>query len=145
SFIRGDLSRLRHSEPRGTILRWSIRRCRAKSRTTQHQPITLDQGTRSMDDCVAKRQAIAFRSAKTGKPFKATKRRPRIVSSCRAAALFMLIIPPPKLYPLSLHDALPIFLSFAVTYRVYVIQNREEQFYVGLSEDVARRVEQHNT
>ena len=32
-----------------------------------------------------------------------------------------------------------------MTYRVYVIQNREEQFYVGLSEDVARRVEQHNT
>ena len=32
-----------------------------------------------------------------------------------------------------------------MTYRVYVIQNREEQFYVGLSEHVARRVEQHNT
>jgi putative endonuclease len=32
-----------------------------------------------------------------------------------------------------------------VAYRVYVIQNREEQFYIGLSEDVARRVKQHNT
>ena len=32
-----------------------------------------------------------------------------------------------------------------MTYRVYVIQNREGKFYVGLSNDVARRVEQHNT
>ena len=30
-------------------------------------------------------------------------------------------------------------------YRVYVIQNREGKFYIGLSNDVARRVEQHNT
>jgi len=29
-------------------------------------------------------------------------------------------------------------------YRVYVIQNREGKFYIGLSDDVARRVEQHN-
>jgi predicted GIY-YIG superfamily endonuclease len=36
------------------------------------------------------------------------------------------------------------FLSTAVTYRVYVIQNREGQLYIGVSEDVARRVEQHN-
>jgi len=32
-----------------------------------------------------------------------------------------------------------------VPYRVYVIQNREGKFYIGLSDDVARRVEQHNT
>jgi predicted GIY-YIG superfamily endonuclease len=32
-----------------------------------------------------------------------------------------------------------------VTYRVYVIQNRERKFYIGLSDDLARRVEQHNT
>jgi putative endonuclease len=31
-----------------------------------------------------------------------------------------------------------------VTYRIYVIQNREGKFYIGLSDDVARRVEQHN-
>ena len=31
-----------------------------------------------------------------------------------------------------------------MTYRVYVIQNREGQFYVGLSDDVGRRVDQHN-
>ncbi|PYJ65669.1 MAG: hypothetical protein DME78_07735 [Verrucomicrobia bacterium] len=30
-------------------------------------------------------------------------------------------------------------------YRVYVIQNREGKFYIGLSNDAARRVEQHNT
>jgi putative endonuclease len=29
-------------------------------------------------------------------------------------------------------------------YRVYVLQNREERFYVGLSEDVGKRVGQHN-
>jgi len=31
-----------------------------------------------------------------------------------------------------------------VAYRVYIIQNREGKFYIGLSEDVLRRVEQHN-
>jgi putative endonuclease len=31
-----------------------------------------------------------------------------------------------------------------VAYRVYVIQNREEKFYIGLSDDVARRIDQHN-
>ena len=29
-------------------------------------------------------------------------------------------------------------------YRVYVIQNREGKFYIGLSDDVNRRVQQHN-
>jgi len=32
-----------------------------------------------------------------------------------------------------------------VTYRVYVIQNREGKFYVGLSDDVDRRIDQHNS
>jgi putative endonuclease len=32
-----------------------------------------------------------------------------------------------------------------VVYRVYVIQNHEERFYIGLTDDVVRRVEQHNT
>jgi putative endonuclease len=31
-----------------------------------------------------------------------------------------------------------------VTYRVYVIQNREGKFYIGLSDHVDRRVQQHN-
>jgi putative endonuclease len=31
-----------------------------------------------------------------------------------------------------------------VAYRVYLIQSREEQFYIGVSDDVARRVDQHN-
>ena len=30
-------------------------------------------------------------------------------------------------------------------YRVYVLQNREGRFYVGLSDDVPRRVAQHNS
>ena len=29
-------------------------------------------------------------------------------------------------------------------YRVYVIQSREGRFYIGLSDDVVRRVKQHN-
>ena len=29
-------------------------------------------------------------------------------------------------------------------YRVYVLQNRQKKFYVGLSDDVVRRVNQHN-
>jgi len=29
-------------------------------------------------------------------------------------------------------------------YRVYVLQNRERNFYIGLSDDVARRIDQHN-
>jgi putative endonuclease len=32
-----------------------------------------------------------------------------------------------------------------VLYRVYVINNLEGKFYIGLSNDVARRVEQHTT
>jgi putative endonuclease len=32
-----------------------------------------------------------------------------------------------------------------MVYRVYVIQNREEKFYIGLSDDVDRRVQQHNS
>jgi putative endonuclease len=31
-----------------------------------------------------------------------------------------------------------------VGYRVYVLQNRERKFYIGLSDDVVRRVAQHN-
>ena len=31
-----------------------------------------------------------------------------------------------------------------MTYRVYVVQNREGKFYIGLSEDVGRRIDQHN-
>ena len=30
-------------------------------------------------------------------------------------------------------------------YRVYVIQNREGKFYIGLSDDVGRRIDQHNS
>ncbi len=30
------------------------------------------------------------------------------------------------------------------TYRVYILQNCEGKFYVGLSDDVAHRIEQHN-
>ncbi len=33
----------------------------------------------------------------------------------------------------------------AAAYRVYILENREGKFYTGLSDDVARRVEQHNT
>jgi putative endonuclease len=33
----------------------------------------------------------------------------------------------------------------AAAYRVYILENREGQFYTGLSDDVARRVEQNNT
>jgi len=31
-----------------------------------------------------------------------------------------------------------------VAYRVYVLQNAEGRFYVGVAEDVARRLQQHN-
>ena len=31
-----------------------------------------------------------------------------------------------------------------MAYRVYVIRNREGKFYIGLSDDVARRVQQHD-
>jgi len=33
----------------------------------------------------------------------------------------------------------------AAAYRVYILENREGKLYTGLSDDVARRVEQHNT
>src|SRR5260370_1093673 len=45
-------------------------------------------------------------------------------------------IPPPQ--PIS-------SCRMPATYRVYVLQNREGKFYVGLSDDVARRIEQHNS
>jgi len=32
-----------------------------------------------------------------------------------------------------------------VAYRVYVLQNREGKFYIGLSDDVGRRIDQHNS
>jgi len=31
-----------------------------------------------------------------------------------------------------------------VAYRVYVIQNRDGKFYIGLSDDVGRRINQHS-
>src|SRR6266542_2283712 len=43
-------------------------------------------------------------------------------------------IPPPQ----------PNFRRMPATYRVYVLQNREGRFYIGLTDDVARRIEQHN-
>jgi putative endonuclease len=33
----------------------------------------------------------------------------------------------------------------AAAYRVYVLQNREERFYIGLTDDLPRRVDQHNS
>ena len=30
------------------------------------------------------------------------------------------------------------------TYRVYVLQNHERKFYIGLSDNVARRIDHHN-
>jgi len=39
----------------------------------------------------------------------------------------------------------PFFLQIAMAYRVYVIQNRTGKFYIGLSSDLERRIEQHNT
>src|ERR1700726_4125891 len=35
-------------------------------------------------------------------------------------------------------------LRMALGYRVYVLQNNEGNFYIGLSEDVIRRLKQHN-
>ena len=32
-----------------------------------------------------------------------------------------------------------------MAYRVYVIQNRERKFYIGVSYDIARTLQQHNT
>jgi len=32
-----------------------------------------------------------------------------------------------------------------VAYRVYVLENRDGEFYAGVSGDIARRLEQHNT
>jgi len=32
-----------------------------------------------------------------------------------------------------------------VAYRLYVIQNRKRKFYIGASDDIARRLEKHNT
>ena len=32
----------------------------------------------------------------------------------------------------------------SATYQVYVLRNRDGEFYIGLSEDVRQRVEQHN-
>jgi hypothetical protein len=43
-------------------------------------------------------------------------------------------IPPPQ----------PKFLTPAVPYRVYVTQNGDARFYIGLSDDVVRRINQHN-
>jgi putative endonuclease len=33
----------------------------------------------------------------------------------------------------------------ATAYRVYVLQKREDRFYIGLTEDVPRRIDQHNS
>ena len=34
---------------------------------------------------------------------------------------------------------------FSEMYQVYVIQNHEGRYYIGLSEDIAKRLEDHNT
>jgi predicted GIY-YIG superfamily endonuclease len=33
----------------------------------------------------------------------------------------------------------------AATYRVYILQNHEGKFYIGLTKDVARRLQQHDS
>jgi putative endonuclease len=33
----------------------------------------------------------------------------------------------------------------ATVYRVYVLQNREGRFYIGLTDDLLRRIHQHNS
>src|SRR5437773_426790 len=85
-----------------------------------------------------KATSYRFRKRENWKTAKATKRRPRIVSSCRGAALIRLIIPPLRRDRWFKSSPRNQFLSFAVTYRVYVFRNREGKFYVGLSQDVGR-------
>ena len=98
----------------------------------------MDSRERTLDIGMAKRRVIAFGSAKIGKPFEATKRRPRIISSCRSPPLFRLIIPPQRRDRWFKSSPATNF-SAAGAYRVYVIQNREGKFYIGLSDDVDLR------
>ena len=98
----------------------------------------MDSRERTLDIGMAKRRVIAFGSAKIGKPFEAPERRPRIVSPFRSAAFVRVMIPPQRRdrwFKSSPRNQ----LSAAGAYRVYVIQNREGKFYIGLSDDVDRR------
>ena len=46
--------------------------------------------------------------------------------------------------PAPCFNATGLFVT-PVPYHVYIVQNSEDRFYIGLSEDVATRVQQHNT
>src|SRR5437762_4926136 len=39
----------------------------------------------------------------------------------------------------------PILRRMPATYRVYVLENRDGRFYVGVTDEVVRRVRQHNS
>jgi putative endonuclease len=112
--------------------------------SAQCRCLQMDPCERTLDIDMAKRRLVAFGSAKIGKTFEATKRRPRIFSSYRSAALVRLIIPPLRRDRWFKSSPRNQFLSTAVAYRVYVIQNREGKFYIGLSDDIDRRITQHN-
>ena len=94
------------------------------------------------------------RRPQTRKPLKATKRRRRFLPANGLATLVRLVIPRPRdrrfkscprnqFQPADLRSA-GFCMSGEQLYCVYVLRNSRARLYIGLSEDVTTRVQQHN-
>src|ERR1043165_184184 len=108
----------------------------------------MDKTSRPLAGDLAKRSNAFRRSSEIGKIIEETKGRRRVLPH-HGFATSGLIIPRPrdrwfKSSPRNQFQTQSETAGFFVMYRVYVIENLQGRRYVGLSENTAVRLQQHN-
>ena len=146
---------LHFAQPVGPPLHRLERGRGPSGRAAQCRHLDLDALPGALEARLATRTDAVIRSTHPGIATQTPQRRAGLLSPNRPVALFRPIIPqggilgsnpsPATNLPLSLDGG----FSFAVRqeptrYWLYILRNPSGRHYIGLSEDVARRVAQHN-